>query len=163
MGPLLLSPGSWCAQGSVCALQESVSQSCVSSGSSMVGLMVTSSKRAYATPRDPTSSGDTQTQFCLSLCGVSGSWCAQGMFEPSEHLWWVWGLILNVISCWWSARRRLTKQSEPCRFPAPSLSPPPWAFLTSERASECFTKSGPRCWKDFCRQGNQSIWWPDAV
>ena len=52
-----------------------------------------------------TSSGDTQTQFCLSLCGVSGSWCAQGMFQPSEHLWQVWGLILNVISpllpsCW---------------------------------------------------------------
>ena len=27
------------------------------------------------------------------------------LFEPSEHLWWVWGLILNVIlpllpSCW---------------------------------------------------------------
>ena len=20
------------------------------------------------------------------------------MFEPSEHLWWVWGLVLNVIS-----------------------------------------------------------------
>ena len=35
----------------VCALQESVSQSCVSSGSSMVGLMTTSSKRAYAIPR----------------------------------------------------------------------------------------------------------------
>jgi len=34
---LLLSPGSWCTQGSVCALQESVPQSCVSSGSSMVG------------------------------------------------------------------------------------------------------------------------------
>ena len=30
--------------------------------------------------------GDTQTQFCLSLCGVSGSWCTQGLFEPSEHL-----------------------------------------------------------------------------
>ena len=45
-----------------------------------------------------TSTGDTQTQFCLSLCGVSGSWCAQGLFEPSEHLWWVWGLILNVRS-----------------------------------------------------------------
>ena len=43
----LLGPG---AQGSVCALQESVSQSCVSSGGSMVGLMVTSSKRAYAIP-----------------------------------------------------------------------------------------------------------------
>ena len=44
----LLGPG---AQGSVCALQESISQSCVSSGSSMVGLMVASSKRAYAIPR----------------------------------------------------------------------------------------------------------------
>ena len=26
------------------------------------------------------------------------------LFEPSEHVWWVWGLILNVIllllSCW---------------------------------------------------------------
>ena len=44
----LLGPG---AQGSVCALQESVSQSLVSSGSSMVGLMATSSKRAYAIPR----------------------------------------------------------------------------------------------------------------
>ena len=43
------------AQGSVCALQESTSQSCVSSGSSMVGLMATSPKRTYAipTPRAP--------------------------------------------------------------------------------------------------------------
>ena len=52
-----------------------------------------------------TSTGDTQTQFCLSLCGVSGSWCARGMFEISERLWWVWDLILNAIfpllpSCW---------------------------------------------------------------
>ena len=52
-----------------------------------------------------TSSGDTPTQFCLGLCGVSGSWCEQGVFELSEHLWQVWGLILNMISpllpsCW---------------------------------------------------------------
>ena len=52
-----------------------------------------------------TSSGDTQTQFCLSVCRASGSWCTQGMFEPSKHLWRVWGLILNAIlplllSCW---------------------------------------------------------------
>ena len=46
VGPRLLSPGSWCAQSFVCALQESVPQSCVSSGHSVVGLMVTSSKRA---------------------------------------------------------------------------------------------------------------------
>ena len=119
VGSLLLSPRSWCAQGSVCALQESISQSCVSSGSYMVMLMMTSSKRVYAIPKsaaptapalqqaiaDPYLSGDTQTQFCLSLCVVSVSWSAQGLFEPSEHLWQVWGLILNVNSpllpsCW---------------------------------------------------------------
>ena len=49
VGSLLLPPGSWCTQGSVCAFQESVS--CVSSGGSVLGLIVTSSKRAYATPR----------------------------------------------------------------------------------------------------------------
>ena len=79
--------------------------------------MATSSKRTYAiqTPRAPvpaadhcsTSTGDAQTQFCLSLCGISGSWCAQGLFEPSERLWQEWGLILNansplLPSCWGS-------------------------------------------------------------
>ena len=65
-------------------------QSCVSSGCSMVGLMATSSKSAYASPRSaaprapvPASghylAGDAQTQFWLSLCGVSGSWCSQGL------------------------------------------------------------------------------------
>ena len=29
-----------------------------------------------------TYTGDTQTQFCLSLCGVSGSWCTQGFLSP---------------------------------------------------------------------------------
>ena len=51
VGSLLLSPGSWCQQGSVCALQVSVSQSCVSSGSSMAWLKVIFSKKAYAMPR----------------------------------------------------------------------------------------------------------------
>ena len=45
VGSLLLSPGSWCTQGFVCVLQESVFQSYVSSGGSLVGLMVTFSKR----------------------------------------------------------------------------------------------------------------------
>ena len=46
-------PFSWVLlhTGFVCAPQESVSQSCVSSGGSMVGLMVTSSKRVYVIPR----------------------------------------------------------------------------------------------------------------
>ena len=51
VGSLLLFPGSSCTQSSVCVLQESISQTCVSSGSSMVGLMATSSKRAYAIPK----------------------------------------------------------------------------------------------------------------
>ena len=50
VGSLLLSPGSWCTRF-CCAFQESISQSCVSSGSSIVGLMMTSSKRAYTIPR----------------------------------------------------------------------------------------------------------------
>ena len=118
MGSLLFLLGLG-AQGSVCALQESISQSCVGSGSPTVGLMATSSKRAYAIPicciqslfpcGNPlltyTSTGDAQTQFCLSLCGVPGSWCSQDLFEPSEHLWQEWGLILNMYlpllpSCW---------------------------------------------------------------
>ena len=65
-----------------------ISQSCVSSGSSMVGLMATSSKRAYALPRpaaprllppgqataDPylhRRQSNTQRQVWLSLYGVS--------------------------------------------------------------------------------------------
>ena len=100
MGSLLLSPGSWCAQGSICALQESVSLVLCKFWWLSGELMVTSSKRAYAIPRstaprapapqqstaDPYLLRRHQTQFCVSLCGVSGSWCAQGLFEPSEHL-----------------------------------------------------------------------------
>ena len=101
----LLGPG---AQGPVCALQESTSQSCANSGSSVVGLMVTS-KRAYAmpgsaAPRAPApwqSTADLylhrrRSQFSLSLCGVPGSWCTQGLLEPSERLLWERGLILKV-------------------------------------------------------------------
>ena len=78
-------------------------QSCVSFGGSMVGLMVTASKRAYATPRvlhpeplplrqataDPDLCRRHSNTDCRCLCGVSGSWCAQGLFEPSERLWQV--------------------------------------------------------------------------
>ena len=91
-------------------------------GSSMVGLMVTSSKSVYAIPRStasrapvpaaghcwPVPPQETLKHSSLSLCGVSGSWCTQVLFEPSERLWQVWGLSLNVISsllpsCWGSS------------------------------------------------------------
>ena len=50
MGSLLPSSGSWCTRFCLCR-PRSFSQSCVSSGSSMVGLMATSSKRASAIPK----------------------------------------------------------------------------------------------------------------
>ena len=88
VGSLLLSPGSWCVQGSVCAHQELVSQSCVSSGCSMVGLMVTSSRGLMLYPgllhpeplplQQATADlylhrrhSNTQRQVWLSLCRVS--------------------------------------------------------------------------------------------
>ena len=72
--------------------------------------MATSSKRAHAisksaaprapvpvaVPADPYLHRRHSTQFCLSLCGILASWFAQGLFEPPEHLWWEWGLILNA-------------------------------------------------------------------
>ena len=48
---LLFSPGSWCAQVLFVPSKSLFPQSCVSSCGSMVGLMVTSSKRVYAIPR----------------------------------------------------------------------------------------------------------------
>ena len=96
------------AQGSVCALQESISQSCVSSGSSLVDQWQPPPRGFMPYPHpellspqlstaDPYPSGSAHTPFCLSLCGVSGSWCAQGLFQPSESLWQEWGLILNAV------------------------------------------------------------------
>ena len=104
------------AQGSVCTLQEFISQSCQLYGGVNGDLLQEGlcHSQVYCTQRpcpcsSPllicTSAGDTQTQFCLSLCVFSGSWCAQGLFELSERLWWVWGLTLTGIlpllsSCW---------------------------------------------------------------
>ena len=51
IGLLLLSPGSSCPQGSVYALQESVSPVLCKFWQLYVGLMATSSKRAYAISR----------------------------------------------------------------------------------------------------------------
>ena len=121
-GSLLLSPGSWCTQGFVCALQVSVSPVlCKFWRLLMVGLMATSSKRACAIPRSAvprapapcsrplltrTSVGDTQTlKGRSSSVSVGFPGAHNVLFEPSESLWWVWGLILNAIlpllpSCW---------------------------------------------------------------
>ena len=78
-------------------------QSCVSSGGSMVGLMATSSKRAYAKPRSAAPGASVPAavhcrpvspQEILKHSSVSvslGSLCPGAhKFEPSEHFWRVW-------------------------------------------------------------------------
>ena len=115
LGSLLLSPGSWWTQGSVCAFQGSISQSrqlyCGVNGSLFqeglhhTQVHCTQSPCLCSSPLlTCTSTGDPETQFCLSLCGMSGS----GVHKVCLSLlsiWQVWGLILKVISplllsCW---------------------------------------------------------------
>ena len=114
VGPQLLSSGSWCTQGFVCALQESVSPVLCKFWGLYVGVnghllqeslchtqvCYTQSPCPCGRPLQET---NTQRQVWLSLCGYS--WLHKVLFEPSKHLWWVWNLSLNAIlplllSCW---------------------------------------------------------------
>ena len=96
-------------------------QTCVSSGSSMVGLVVTSCHTEVCCTQSPcpcsrpllthTSTGDAQTQFCLSLCGVPGSWCTQfvwalwvspaGLGFDSTHEFAPPTILLGLLFCPW--------------------------------------------------------------
>ena len=119
VGSLLLSPGSWCTRFCLCPprvyfpvlckfwqLCGGVNDVLLQEGLRHTQVCCTQSPCPCGRPLlTRTSTGGAQTQFCLSLCGVSVSWCTQGLFEPSEHFWWVGGLILNMISpllmsCW---------------------------------------------------------------
>ena len=121
VGSLLLSPGSWCTQGFVCAIEESVSPvlckfwqlyggvngDLLQEGLCHTQVCGTQSPCPCGRPLlTHTSTGDTQT-----LKGRSGSVSAgapsthKALFEPSNCLWQVWGLIPNAISpllpsCW---------------------------------------------------------------
>ena len=111
---LLLSPGSWCTQSFVCALQKSIFPvPCkfwllyggVNGNFLQEGLchtQVCCTQSPYLCGRlllTRTSTGDAQT-----LKGRSGSVSVESpgvhkvLFEHSKCPWWVWGLILNVIS-----------------------------------------------------------------
>ena len=113
MGSLLLSPGSWCTPGSVCALQESVSPvlckfwwlygrvngNLLQEGLCHIQLCCTQSPcpLRQATAHLYLCRRHSNTVLAQSLWGL---WDLVhiGFFEPSEHLWPVRGLILNVIS-----------------------------------------------------------------
>ena len=85
MGSLLLSPVSWCAQGFICALQGSVSPALckfwwfyngvngdlLQEGLCHTQVYCTQSPCPCSRPLlTHTSTGDTQTEFWLSLCGL---------------------------------------------------------------------------------------------
>ena len=113
VGSLFLSSGSWWKHKILFVVSKSLFPlSCVSSGSSMVGLMVTSSKRAYSIPRSTAPKGPVPgavhcwpipLQETLKHIYVSvsvGLWVlvfVEGLFETSECLWHEWGLILSMI------------------------------------------------------------------
>ena len=130
VGSLLLSPGSWCAQGFVCALQVLFPQAHVCSGGSMMGLMVTSSKRAYATPSSaaprapapaavhcrPTPPQETLKHRCLSPCGVSVLVCTR----------YVWALCMSLVGMGFDSKGDFTP-------PTVLLGFWPWAWGISSK------------------------------
>ena len=117
----LLSPGSWCAQGFVCALQESVSPVLLKfwllyggvngdlfqRGLCHIQVCPTESLCSWGRPLMTwASTRDTQTLKGRSGSISVGSCGAHKVsFESSECLWGVWGLILKtspflILSCW---------------------------------------------------------------
>ena len=110
-GSLLLYPGSWCTKVSVCACQESISQSCVSSGSFMVGLMAISSKRAYAisksaAPRAPVPEWQsTADPYHHRRC--SNTVLSQSLWGPwvLVHTSFVWALWTSLAGMGFDSKR----------------------------------------------------------
>ena len=172
----LLGPG---AQGSVCALPESVSPVLCKFWQLYGGLMATSSKRAYAITQvsctqspcpcgspllTRTSTVDAQTQFCPSLCWVPGSWCTQGLFESSEHLWQEWGLILNVslplLPSYWDfsdLRRGISPHSHPSKAQPPLAQVPCSCCMLENSERDGNTRPpDPPLEKSVCRSGSNS-------
>ena len=100
VGSLLLSSGSWCIGFLLCTLRVyfpvlcklwqlygGVNGDLLQEGLCHTQVCCTQSPCPCSRPPPTrTSTADAQTQFCLSLCGVPGSWCAHGLFEPSKPL-----------------------------------------------------------------------------
>ena len=96
VGSLLLSPGSWYTRFCLCPprvyfpvlckfwqLYGGVNGDLLQEGLCHTQVCCTQSPCPCGRPLlNRTSSGDTQTQSWLSLCGVPGSWCTQGFLEP---------------------------------------------------------------------------------
>ena len=117
VGSPLLFPGSRCTRGSVCALQECISRSCVSSGCSMVGIMVTSSERTCAIPKSAASSAPVPVavhcwplppQDTLKHSSVS---VTVGSLHPGAHRF-VWALWVSLAGMGFDSK---------CEFAPPTV------------------------------------------
>ena len=100
VGSLLLSPGSWCTSFCLCPPRVYFPVLCKFwqfyggvNGDLLLELMpyqgccTQSSCPCGNALLTHISTGDPQTQFCLSLCGVPGSWYTLSLLEPSDRFW----------------------------------------------------------------------------
>ena len=157
---LLLSPGSQCTKLFVCPLSVyipvlrklycGVNGDLLQEGLCHPQVCCTQRPPPVAVHCWPGPPQEMLKQFCLSLCGVPESWSAQGLLEPSEHLWLEWGLILTanlplppsclgLLLCpWtWTLSSRLVYQSA---VAAPDLNSPSQASTICEPwTSRCST------------------------
>ena len=100
-------------------------QSCVSSASSMVGLMATSSKRAYAIPK---SAAPCHTQFCVPeplplRQSTADSYLHRRHSNTvlSQSLWGLWVLVLTrYVWALWASLAGMGFDSE-CDFTPPPI------------------------------------------
>ena len=112
-GSRLLSPGSWCTQGFVCALQASVSpvlckfwqlyggvnSDLLQEGVCHIQVCSTQSPCPCGRPLlTRTSEGALKHSSGSLSRGSLGPGVHNVLFEPSEGLWRAWSLILNAIS-----------------------------------------------------------------
>ena len=140
-GLLLLSSEPWCKRF-CCAFWESISQSCVSSGSSMVGLMATPSKRAYAIPKSATPRASVPVadhpqpvppQETLKHSSVSVS---MG-FRVLVHTRFVWALRVSLAGMGFDSK---------CEFASPTILVGlllyPWMWCISHSCSNAYCHTG---------------------
>ena len=100
---LFLSPGSWCTRFCLC-LRRVYFPACVSSGSSMVGLMATSSKRVYAIRKslhpEPLSLWQTTANLYLHRRYSNA--------VLSQSLWGPWVLVhTRFVWAFWASLERM--------------------------------------------------------
>ena len=143
VGSVFLSPVSWCIQCSVCALQESVSQSCVGSGGTMVGLMATPPRwlMPYPTLLHPEpwplwqSTADLYPHKRYSNTVLSQSLWRLWVLVCTRYIWPLW---VSLASMGFDSKHDFTP---PTIFLGLLLCP--WTWVVSSKSLQCHTAAAP--------------------